>query len=235
MLFCGQNRGALVLSCHLLKLPSTFWVKTVRQQQILGWPFRLGADEQPFLSLGLVISFIQLRDKYLGICHCFFEKCVHVFLGYQTGHMGAGFRLSLDLGNCVLLRQLIIMMFLAANVWFQISVATDLATQILWGWSNGWCYYPWPLHSFLQPLSFCRVPLGTQTSPVVSVHVLDLSLKIKYNSIFLFHRTGAVQIVPQQRPGSTAAILCHPSFMMEKLFCKAFLRSFHSLRQNHLQ
>lgn len=44
---------------------------------------------------------------------------------------------------------------------------------------------------------------------MVSVHVLGLFLKIKYNSTFLFHRTGAVQIAPQQRPGSTTAILCH--------------------------
>lgn len=91
-------------------------MKMVHQRHILGWLFRLGADEQPFLSLGLVISFIQLRDKYLDICHCFFEKCVPVFLGYQMGHMGAGFPLSLDLGNSVLLRQLISMMFLADNV-----------------------------------------------------------------------------------------------------------------------
>lgn len=179
-----------------------------------------------------MISFIQLRDTYLDICHCFFETRVHVFLGYQMGHMGAGFHLSLDLGNCVLLRQLISMMFLAANVWFQISVATDLATQILWGWSNGFRLLavastqlsstPQLLQSFLM----CADK---------SCGFLALSLKIKHYSTFLLHRTGAGQIAPQQRPGSTAAILCHPSSMMEKLFCKAFLWSFHRLRQIHLQ
>lgn len=59
----AAQRGVLVLSCHLPKLPSTWWIKMVPQRQILGWLFRLGADEQPFPSLGLVISFIQLRDK----------------------------------------------------------------------------------------------------------------------------------------------------------------------------
>lgn len=46
-----------------------------------------------------------------------------------------------------------------------------------------------------------------QTSPVVSVHALALSLKIKYNSTFLLHRTGAGQIEPQQRPGSCSPLL----------------------------
>lgn len=100
----------------------------VLQGQILVWLFSLVADERPFLSLGLVISFIQLRDVWLDIAHSFNKKYRHIFLGYKAGHMGAGFHLSLDLGNGVLLRQLISMMFLAANVCFQISVATDLAT-----------------------------------------------------------------------------------------------------------
>lgn len=46
-----------------------------------------------------------------------------------------------------------------------------------------------------------------QTSHVVSVLVLALSLQIKYNSTFLLHRTGAGQIAPQQRPGSCNPLL----------------------------
>lgn len=58
----AAQRGALVLSCHLLKLPSTWWMKMVPHWQVLGWLFRLGADEQPFPSPGLAITFIQLRQ-----------------------------------------------------------------------------------------------------------------------------------------------------------------------------
>lgn len=89
MLFCGQNRGALVLSCHLLKLPSTFWVKTVRQQQILGWLFRLGADEQPFLSLGLVNSFYSTERQVLGHLSLFLWKMCACFLGLSNGTYGS--------------------------------------------------------------------------------------------------------------------------------------------------
>lgn len=68
--------------------------------------------------------------------------------------------------------------------------------------------------------------LCVHTGPMVSVHVLAFSLKNKCNSTFLLHRTDALQIAPQQRPGSTIVGLCLPVSVMEDPFCKAFLWPF---------